>query len=92
MGILNTLNYRRGMQSILFREIQARCRDLTVNQWLGEFDPHTRSHYRNIPRRSTRRYGRNIAGSIGPVGRFKSCKCVSIMGGVVGYGGALHVS
>ena len=27
----------------LFREIQARCRDLTVNQWLGEFDPHTRS-------------------------------------------------
>ena len=28
---------------ILFREIQARCRDLTVNQWLGEFDSHTRS-------------------------------------------------
>jgi len=27
----------------LLREIQARCRDLTVNQWLGEFDPHTRS-------------------------------------------------
>ena len=27
----------------LFREIQARCRDLTVNQWLGEFDSHTRS-------------------------------------------------
>ena len=27
----------------LFREIQAWCKDLTVNQWLGEFDPHTRS-------------------------------------------------
>ena len=30
-------------ESSLLREIQARCRDLTVNQWLGEFDPHTRS-------------------------------------------------
>ena len=28
---------------ILFREIRAGCMDLTVNQWLGEFDPHTRS-------------------------------------------------
>ena len=27
----------------LFRKIRARCMDLTVNQWLGEFDPHTRS-------------------------------------------------
>ena len=30
-------------ESSLLREIQARCRDLTVNQWLGEFDSHTRS-------------------------------------------------
>ena len=28
---------------ILFREIQARCRDLTVNQWLAEFDSRRRS-------------------------------------------------
>ena len=27
----------------LFRKIRARCMDLTVNQWLGEFDPHMRS-------------------------------------------------
>ena len=33
---------------ILFREIRARCMDLTVNQWLGEFDPHTRSQWRVI--------------------------------------------
>ena len=30
-------------ESSLLREIQARCRDLTVNQWLGEFDSHMRS-------------------------------------------------
>ena len=30
-------------RQFLFREIRARCMDLTVNQWLGEFDPHTRS-------------------------------------------------
>jgi hypothetical protein len=27
----------------LLRRIQARCRDLTVNQWLAEFDPRRRS-------------------------------------------------
>ena len=29
----------------LFRKIQAWCKDLTVNQWLGEFDPHIRSQF-----------------------------------------------
>ena len=28
---------------ILFRETRARCMGLTVNQWLDEFDSHTRS-------------------------------------------------
>lgn len=36
--------------SFIFREIQARCRDLTVNQWLGEFDSHTRSQIWGEPR------------------------------------------
>jgi len=33
-------------EPILFRETRARCMSLTVNQWLGGFDPHTRSHTR----------------------------------------------
>ena len=31
-----------------FRETRARCMGLTVNQWLDEFDPHTRSQYQCI--------------------------------------------
>ncbi len=30
-------------ESSLLRKIRARCMDLTVNQWLGEFDSHMRS-------------------------------------------------
>jgi hypothetical protein len=47
--IVHILKYGRNALSIkkqgtkLFREIQAWCKDLTVNQWLGEFDTHTRS-------------------------------------------------
>ena len=36
----------RGTQlltNLLFRETRARCMSLTVNQWLGGFDSHTRS-------------------------------------------------
>ena len=44
----------RTRNQFLFREIRARCMDLTVNQWLDEFDPHTRSQSKS---RSSRGLG-----------------------------------
>ncbi len=38
MGAIETI-----AKTSLLRRIQARCRDLTVNQWLAEFDSRRRS-------------------------------------------------
>ena len=39
-----TGNKAKAYPVILFRETRARCMGVTVNHWLEEFDPLTRSH------------------------------------------------
>jgi hypothetical protein len=68
-----SVRFRTGAPK-LFREIQARCRDLTVNQWLGEFDSHTRSQFYPWSSVSVHSNAQAIGGSIPPTGS-KFCKC-----------------